>query len=131
MASHGSLYYLGVRDSASMYRATVQMDGSLGVWEPLAVPHVGFSPILLYRGGWLWLLGGKELKTGQDDLETHGATFDGLGKLGPWSRGAALPYWRAGMAAVISCNFLMLVGGTPSGSPGQTGSESVYYKIYR
>jgi hypothetical protein len=132
-AAFGYLYYVGVRNSQTMYRALINLDGSLGPWEPEPqhLSHVGNGPLLLHRQGELWVMGGEETGSGAPVLDTHGARFDSLGHLGRWARGVALPYWRKGMDAVVSCNFLLLVGGTRAADAPFTGSETVYAKTYR
>ena len=122
----GYLYVIGGDNNsflpslASVERAAISGDGSLGLWEDapsLNHPRSGFA--LAVTDSYVWVLGGNSVSGVLDSIERAELRVDGI--IGPWQdTGTVPPRKHASAIAIGDCIFYL------GGHDGTSASNSVY-----
>lgn len=140
LTTGGFLYVLGGLDStgapsASVWFATVGLDGSLGAWQPTTgLPTALRSPAAVVFAGSVYLIGGANTQ-GMAQTAVWRAPVNPDGSLGAWQSLAPLPVAASHTALVSFGPFLYAVGGETQSTTGihasQTGTETSQVHLAR
>jgi hypothetical protein len=133
-AANGYLYAVGGSNgssvSAQVYRAKINADSSLGMWQTLGVlPQPRERHAAVVYGGRLVVLGGLNASGGSTNT-VYAATLNPDGSLGAWETGflpalpQALDRHAAVVANVLGCGEVIYLVGGRNGAAYQ---NSVYY----
>ncbi len=96
--------------TASVERAEIRSDGSLGAWElvgAMLAERWGFAAVV--AGTNLYVIGGNDGKQATTSVER--ATISPAGDVGPWQRATSLKVRRWASAAVHHGGYLYALGG--------------------
>lgn len=127
VAHNGYMYYIGGFDggsgvnTASVYYAPINADGTLGGWVATTfLLDTWSNAAAVVNSGFIYLLGGSN--PGPVDSVTY-APIKADGSLGPWSVTTSLPDALTAGRAVVHNNRVYYVGG----NDGSVRTAGVYY----
>jgi hypothetical protein len=138
VVAYGSLYVVGGATmtglSATVYRAPIQTNGSLGTWTALASLPFGRARFGIGLSGlYLYVFGGDSAFVSPDDT-TLGSAFSSIvsakinasnGNLATgWQDAGSLASARTALTAVIGAGNVLVTGGAYSGATTGTDEES-------
>jgi len=97
----------------SIERATINPDGSLGVWEilSLTLPAHQYQHESIAIGGYVYLMGGTNTSTGQNLVEVFYAEIQADGSLGSWQTTSPMNEPRNRFGVTSANGYLYAMGG--------------------
>lgn len=134
VATHGYLYVLGGREaleeaiiSDTIYRASVNADGSLGDWETLpgGLPAPRQFHAVVASCDHLYLIAGADAV--YEWQTVYRSQIHPDGSLGVWSQTTSLPNTLSGPAAAAVRGGILVTGGTDSSDPVLQTQNDVYW----
>jgi hypothetical protein len=134
VSAHGYIYVLGGAKSIeplivsdAIYRARVNANGTLGIWEmlPTTLPRPLFGHAAVATCDHLYVMGGQDVLYEWD--RGYQAKIQADGSLGVWSETTSLPKTLIAHAAVAAHGGILLIGGFSSPDPVFSSQRSVYW----